>query len=459
MSLTHGALLTICQGGTVYRPNLQLLSFKKLNCSSTGRYRLLISDGMFSNSYTMMATQLNKLVTEKILDENCIVRVNNLQCNTMQGKKVIIILDVDLICSGSLIGQKIGTPIPMNSDGTLDENSRNSKRIVDHNRIMRNAEARNKAVAAAVARRYAEKARMDAELAVVKRKSERARMDMEVAKARLNAEKARLNAEKARMNVEKAIRNAEIASRNAEEALRNAERQKNVYREMRMRETKTSLELSNDLECPVCMEIPKAPKQVFQCSNGHIVCNTCLGKIQRSVLNSCPMCRENWSDGQNRPSRNFAAESTIKNAEARMKAEEAIIARRDAEKARMDAELAIVRRKSEKTRMDIKVAKARLNAEKAKMNVEEAIKNAGEASNNAKEALRNVERQKSAYKQQLFNNLKCPVCMEKQKFSKQVLHCCDCLKYLFGENSKIHIGQLPILQDEINQVAESTIKK
>jgi len=122
MSLTQGALLTICQGGTVEDPNLQLLSFKKIAGSSTERYRLLISDGMYSNSYAMLATQLNKMVTDSTLDEFCVIKVKRLQCNTMQGKKVIIILDMEVIRPGSQVGQKIGTPIAIAADGTVSEN-------------------------------------------------------------------------------------------------------------------------------------------------------------------------------------------------------------------------------------------------------------------------------------------------------------------------------------------------
>ena len=72
----------------------------------------------------MLATEINHLVIDKVLDEFCIIRANRLQCNTMQGKKVIIILDVDVLRSGSQVGQKIGTPIPINADGSVNENDR-----------------------------------------------------------------------------------------------------------------------------------------------------------------------------------------------------------------------------------------------------------------------------------------------------------------------------------------------
>ena len=82
---------------------LQLLSFKRIAGSSSERYRLLISDGMYSNSYAMLATQLNKMVTDSTLDEFCVIKVKRLQCNTMQGKKVIIILDMEVLRPGSQV--------------------------------------------------------------------------------------------------------------------------------------------------------------------------------------------------------------------------------------------------------------------------------------------------------------------------------------------------------------------
>ena len=100
------------------------MSFKKIAGSSTERYRLLVSDGMYSNCYAMLATQNNHLINDKSIDEKCIVRVNKHSCNDMQGKKVIILLELDIINSGANVGQKIGEPIQINQDGTVSENDK-----------------------------------------------------------------------------------------------------------------------------------------------------------------------------------------------------------------------------------------------------------------------------------------------------------------------------------------------
>jgi len=56
------------------------------------------------------------------------------------------------------------------------------------------------------------------------------------------------------------------------------------------------------LECPVCIELPKTP--VYQCSNGHLVCNSCYSKIS-----NCPICRVYLN--QHKPLRNLTAEQFL----------------------------------------------------------------------------------------------------------------------------------------------------
>ena len=84
----------------------------------------------------MLATQLNHFISDNTFSEYTIIRVNKLQCNTMQGKKVIIILDADVIRSGAQVGQRIGNPVAINADGTVNENDQKAiqqagKRIGD----------------------------------------------------------------------------------------------------------------------------------------------------------------------------------------------------------------------------------------------------------------------------------------------------------------------------------------
>lgn len=57
--------------------NEYLQGHKKLSSSNSGeRYRLLVSDGKRVNSFTMLATQLNSMITDNILTEFSICQIN-----------------------------------------------------------------------------------------------------------------------------------------------------------------------------------------------------------------------------------------------------------------------------------------------------------------------------------------------------------------------------------------------
>lgn len=66
------------------------------------------------------------------------------------------------------------------------------------------------------------------------------------------------------------------------------------------------LEIQNELCCPVCLDVPLPPKKIFQCSQGHTICDECLSRIEKK----CPTCRESW-ENTNLPVRNRMAESMI----------------------------------------------------------------------------------------------------------------------------------------------------
>ncbi|XP_071648279.1 replication protein A 70 kDa DNA-binding subunit isoform X1 [Temnothorax longispinosus] len=119
-NLTEGALERIMRGTDVEKPVLQILGYKKLprtvnkDGGATDRYRLLVSDGQRLNSFTMLATQLNNLITDEILTENAICRILNYHLSSVNNggkeKRVILILGIEVLVSGSEVGYKIGNP-------------------------------------------------------------------------------------------------------------------------------------------------------------------------------------------------------------------------------------------------------------------------------------------------------------------------------------------------------------
>jgi len=45
----------------------------------------------------------------------------------------------------------------------------------------------------------------------------------------------------------------------------------------------------SELECPVCLEEMKPPIKIWQCMDGHPVCDTCR---RRPQVTACPVCRQ-----------------------------------------------------------------------------------------------------------------------------------------------------------------------
>ena len=67
----------------------------------------------------------------------------------------------------------------------------------------------------------------------------------------------------------------------------------------------------------MCFELPIAPKEIYQCSQGHFLCNVCLKKIDKK----CPTCRENWTNLPNLPARNRMAENLLQKMTVNSKSE------------------------------------------------------------------------------------------------------------------------------------------
>lgn len=119
--LTRGAIAEIIEGGTPEGPVLQILSMKRIPSGTQERHRLLVSDGQWSSSFAMLATQLNGKVASGEISQNCVIQMNRFVCNTVQdNKKVLIILDLTVLQTGADVGQRIGDPQPfdMNKKNT-----------------------------------------------------------------------------------------------------------------------------------------------------------------------------------------------------------------------------------------------------------------------------------------------------------------------------------------------------
>ena len=120
--LTYGALDSICQGVEVSEPLVQVLGHKAIQGSGHERFRLLLSDGLYTNSFSMLATHLNNMIHDQHLELFTIVQVKKLVCNqvpNLPNRVVIILLELEVIMPGAQVGSKIGNPVQMGFDSTV----------------------------------------------------------------------------------------------------------------------------------------------------------------------------------------------------------------------------------------------------------------------------------------------------------------------------------------------------
>lgn len=113
MDITRGAIENIFKSGNANnQPVVQVVDLKRISSGHGGtpgppRYRLAISDGTHFQQ-AMIATQLNNIITDNQLQVNCLVRLLEIICNTVQDKRIVIILNVQVV---KLMPNKIGNPV------------------------------------------------------------------------------------------------------------------------------------------------------------------------------------------------------------------------------------------------------------------------------------------------------------------------------------------------------------
>ncbi|KAK7367074.1 hypothetical protein VNO80_09082 [Phaseolus coccineus] len=120
-SLTPGAIKEICGANcsSGLKPVLQVIDLKLVQsqqASNTERYRLVLSDGSFYQQ-GMLATQMNELVHSGKLQKGSVVRLVQFICNDVQNRKIIVIIDLDVVVEKC---ELIGEPVALPKDGSAE---------------------------------------------------------------------------------------------------------------------------------------------------------------------------------------------------------------------------------------------------------------------------------------------------------------------------------------------------
>lgn len=117
--LTGGALKAIMNNEEVKDPVMQVLGSRKIAASGADeRYRLLVSDGQNHNSFALLASQLNGMVSSGELSDFAIIQIkrhiiSNVTDRSKSNKQVLLLLDISVLVKGSDVGLKIGDPKPI----------------------------------------------------------------------------------------------------------------------------------------------------------------------------------------------------------------------------------------------------------------------------------------------------------------------------------------------------------
>lgn len=113
MNLTEGAISKITSGGATsaeLKPTLQVTDLKQVQTKQpqqSDRFRLVLSDGSHLQQ-AMLGTQINHLVKDGNLRIGSIVQLNQYTCTTVQGRMIIIILELALVAEEC---ELIGNPV------------------------------------------------------------------------------------------------------------------------------------------------------------------------------------------------------------------------------------------------------------------------------------------------------------------------------------------------------------
>ncbi|XP_070761828.1 replication protein A 70 kDa DNA-binding subunit isoform X2 [Enoplosus armatus] len=112
--LSEGAIEALSNGSGGNDAVLQLVNIRKIDGGSgPARFRVMMSDGRHTLSSFMLSTQLNRMAEENRLAPNCICILKRHVTNILKdGRRVVIILEIDVIKPAEDVAGKIGDPTP-----------------------------------------------------------------------------------------------------------------------------------------------------------------------------------------------------------------------------------------------------------------------------------------------------------------------------------------------------------
>ncbi|TNN01692.1 hypothetical protein fugu_011074 [Takifugu bimaculatus] len=118
--LSEGAIEALSNGSDANDFVLQLTNIRKIEGGNgLPRFRVMMSDGRHTLSSFMLSTQLNYLIEENTLSLYCICVLKRHVTNILKdGRRVVIILEIDVIKRAEEVAGRIGDPTPYTESQT-----------------------------------------------------------------------------------------------------------------------------------------------------------------------------------------------------------------------------------------------------------------------------------------------------------------------------------------------------
>ena len=88
------------------------------NILLASKYRVLLNDGQALTSLCLLSARLNHVVEH--LATFSIIKISDYFMTDFGCKKILVILELEVLTSGQLVGEKLGNPAWMGSDGKID---------------------------------------------------------------------------------------------------------------------------------------------------------------------------------------------------------------------------------------------------------------------------------------------------------------------------------------------------
>nr|XP_057942104.1 replication protein A 70 kDa DNA-binding subunit-like isoform X2 [Doryrhamphus excisus] len=124
VTLTQGAIEALFKDSHVKDPVLQVLNLREYpSAQGPPKYRLNLSDGVHMLSSFLMVSQLNHLVESQKLTPGCVCTLKKITETYLSNKRVLILLDLEVLQTAEETGGKIGNPRQLNDKTSASDMS------------------------------------------------------------------------------------------------------------------------------------------------------------------------------------------------------------------------------------------------------------------------------------------------------------------------------------------------